>query len=297
MSRAEDGPGRLSQKVCGRTVQMTILRWKGGNIVIIKQHLYARTTRGRKGSPSPPSGGGGGGTRPWWLALLACGGAYWPLALEPSAMTSRHPYYCGHPHCCGHPPAPGWESRMQLGGGGTCTFPNIRGNPDKPTHPPSDPPPRYRINWQLSKRLLVGAPTTRANTAVLRGLLKGKCSEKENGALGPTEALCRALLAQGAALAQLGTGGTAAPLLIPSHRLSRASPPHLPPRLRQSLCGPGMHFHCAVHVHNTATAPSAAASSSTTLGAHAPLPPASAAPSCTARTFTVKATGGGPTVS
>ena len=34
-------------------------------------------------------GGGGVGTRPWWLALLACGGAYWPLTLEPSAMTSR----------------------------------------------------------------------------------------------------------------------------------------------------------------------------------------------------------------
>ena len=44
-------------------------------------------------------GGGGFATRPWWLALLACGGAYWPLALEPCAMTSRHP------HCCGHPPA------------------------------------------------------------------------------------------------------------------------------------------------------------------------------------------------
>ena len=43
-------------------------------------------------------GGGGVGTRPWWLALLACGGAYWPFAFEPSAMTSRHPYYCGHPH-------------------------------------------------------------------------------------------------------------------------------------------------------------------------------------------------------
>ena len=50
-------------------------------------------------------GGGGVGTRPWWLALLTCGGAYWPLALEPSAMTSWHLYYCGHPHCCGHPPA------------------------------------------------------------------------------------------------------------------------------------------------------------------------------------------------
>ena len=40
-------------------------------------------------------GGGGVGTRPWWLALLACGGAYWPLTLEPSAMTSRHPYFFG----------------------------------------------------------------------------------------------------------------------------------------------------------------------------------------------------------
>ena len=59
-------------------------------------------------------GGGGFGTRPWWLALLACGGAYWPLAFEPSAMTSRHPYYCGHPHCRGHPPSLGGESRMQL---------------------------------------------------------------------------------------------------------------------------------------------------------------------------------------
>ena len=46
-------------------------------------------------------GGGGVGTRPRWLALLACGGAYWPLALEPSSMTSRRPYYCGHPHCRG----------------------------------------------------------------------------------------------------------------------------------------------------------------------------------------------------
>ena len=44
-------------------------------------------------------GGGGGGTRPGWLDLSACGGAYWPLAFEPSAMTSRHPHYCGHPHC------------------------------------------------------------------------------------------------------------------------------------------------------------------------------------------------------
>ena len=49
--------------------------------------------------------GGGAGIRPWWLALFACGGAYWPLALEPSAVTSGHPHYCGHPHCRGHPPA------------------------------------------------------------------------------------------------------------------------------------------------------------------------------------------------
>ena len=58
-------------------------------------------------------GGGKAGTRPWWLALLDCGGAYWPLALEPSAMTSRHPHYCGHCTAVGiHLPA--WESRMQL---------------------------------------------------------------------------------------------------------------------------------------------------------------------------------------
>ena len=37
--------------------------------------------------PVARAGGGGVGTRPCWLALLACGGAYWPLALEPSAMT------------------------------------------------------------------------------------------------------------------------------------------------------------------------------------------------------------------
>ena len=57
--------------------------------------------------------GEGFGTRPWWLALLACGGAYWPLALEPSAMTSRYPHYCGIRTAAGIP-LPGWESRMQL---------------------------------------------------------------------------------------------------------------------------------------------------------------------------------------
>ena len=43
------------------------------------RHLWREPCRG---------GGGGVGTRPWWLALSACGGAYWPLAFEPSAMTS-----------------------------------------------------------------------------------------------------------------------------------------------------------------------------------------------------------------
>ena len=61
--------------------------------------------RVRRSAAGLPGGGGGVGTRPWWLALFACGGANWPLTLEPSAMTSRHPYYCGHPHCRGHPPA------------------------------------------------------------------------------------------------------------------------------------------------------------------------------------------------
>ena len=46
---------------------------------------------------------------PWWLALLACGGAYWLFAFEPSAMTSRPPHYCGHP-----PAGGGGGSRMQL---------------------------------------------------------------------------------------------------------------------------------------------------------------------------------------
>ena len=78
-----------------------------------------RGTRGPEGPTQRGSrdlagggGGGGSGTRPWGLALLACGGAYWPLALEPSAMTSRHPY------CCGHPPA--------LGGGGIQNAPSAQ---------------------------------------------------------------------------------------------------------------------------------------------------------------------------
>ena len=59
---------------------------------------YGEDERERCGEMGERGGGGG-------LALLASGGAYWPLALEPSAMTSRHLHYCRHPHCRGHPPA------------------------------------------------------------------------------------------------------------------------------------------------------------------------------------------------
>ena len=68
---------------------------------------YHAVSYGTGVAPTCFFGGGEVGTRPWWLALLACGGAYWPLAFEPSAMTSRYPYYCEHPHCC------------TLGGGGS----------------------------------------------------------------------------------------------------------------------------------------------------------------------------------
>ena len=91
-------------------------------------------------------GGGGGCTRPWWFALLACGGAYWPLALEPSAVTSRHPHYCGHPHCRGHPPS--WVGIQNApsahgvhGGGGV-----IRRNP-----PQATPPPKTKKNYSEEK--------------------------------------------------------------------------------------------------------------------------------------------------
>ena len=79
--------------------------------VLTKSNFSARNVltdpRGGGGGGSGGGGGGRGGTRPWWLALLACGGAYWPLAAEPSAMTSRHPHFCGHPHYRGHLPALG----------------------------------------------------------------------------------------------------------------------------------------------------------------------------------------------
>ena len=86
----------------------------------------------RLGALEGVRGGGGVGTRPWWLALVACGGAYWPLALEPSAMTSRPPYYCGHPRCRGHPPCLGGDSR---GGGGVPPLP-FQCIPAAPPPPP-----------------------------------------------------------------------------------------------------------------------------------------------------------------
>ena len=84
----------------GRVVNHEHLAISEGCTVV---HRLSCGDRGRAGMRWP-GGGGGAGTRPWWLALLACGGACWPLALEPSAMTSRHPHYCG---CRGggvHPP-------------------------------------------------------------------------------------------------------------------------------------------------------------------------------------------------
>ena len=59
-------------------------------------HRYmSQDLNSKDGGSKPPhcvglwGWGGGVGTRPGWLALLACGGAYWPLGFEPSAMTSR----------------------------------------------------------------------------------------------------------------------------------------------------------------------------------------------------------------
>ena len=77
----------------------------------------------------------GGGLAPG-LGGWLCGGAYWPLALEPSAMTSRHPHYCGHLHYCrhlhcrGHPPS--W-------GGGTpeCNFGGGASSQRAVSNPPS----------------------------------------------------------------------------------------------------------------------------------------------------------------
>ena len=100
---------------------------------------------GASNNSGSPWGGGGVGTRPWWLALLACGGAYWPLALEPSAMTSRHPYFCGHPHRRGHPPAlgGGGESRVQLISARYAVITKTPGWEGGGVPPPPQPPPPF----------------------------------------------------------------------------------------------------------------------------------------------------------
>ena len=111
---------------------------KRGGVRGLRRGLCVRRRRdpalGRWAMRVRRRGGGGFGTRPWRLALSACGGAYWPLALEPSAMTSRPPHYCGHPHCRGHPPAPGggghpecnfcpWRPPLTARGGGALSAP------------------------------------------------------------------------------------------------------------------------------------------------------------------------------
>ena len=62
--------------------------------------------------------GGGGWHKALVVGSVSLRGAYWPLAFQPSAMTSRHPYYCGHPHCRGQCGCPRqcWE------GGGVMTL-------------------------------------------------------------------------------------------------------------------------------------------------------------------------------
>ena len=79
-----------------------------------------QSAKGGKGSTAQ-QGRGGFGTRPWWLALLACGGAYWPLALEPSAVTSRHPHYCGHPRAWVDRDVFEWGERGRGGAKFLCT--------------------------------------------------------------------------------------------------------------------------------------------------------------------------------
>ena len=59
LSKAEDGPRRLLQKVSGKMVQMTILPWRGGQHRNQKQHVRMAADKiGRPPLPSPPTG--------WW---------------------------------------------------------------------------------------------------------------------------------------------------------------------------------------------------------------------------------------
>ena len=83
--------------------------------------------------------------------------------LQPMNNVGGLPRSATHPPTqkTGHPP---W-------GGGTCIFPKIRENPDKPTHPPSDPPPppRYSINQSLSYGLVHTACCVSLTGAWARG--------------------------------------------------------------------------------------------------------------------------------
>ena len=71
--------------------------------------------------------GGGVGTRPWWLALLACGGAYWPLALEPSATfgggVGTRPWWLALLACGGAYWPLAFEPSATFGEGGVGTRP------------------------------------------------------------------------------------------------------------------------------------------------------------------------------
>ena len=82
--RGGGGGGGLQPVLMRPSPQLSVKTWGG----------WAVGGRGvggsARGGGAGGCGGGGGegvGTRPWWLALLACGGAYWPLAFVPSAMT------------------------------------------------------------------------------------------------------------------------------------------------------------------------------------------------------------------
>ena len=78
------GGGRLQPVLMRPTPQLSFKTWGGGS-----------HTRTRPGRPPRVGGRWGFGTRPWRLALVACGSAYWPLTLEPSAMTRGGGGYIG----------------------------------------------------------------------------------------------------------------------------------------------------------------------------------------------------------
>ena len=149
-----------------------------------------------KSRDAPLSPGGGGGTRPWWLALLACGGAYWPLALEPSAMTggggSRGGWGASSYGCQPFQyivgdatPTTHWSSKVKVpegvgfgtrpegrGGGGARvsrgSIPQLRiATPPSPT---STPPPRGHTRRNPQHVAPGRAPGRTRPTARLQGL-------------------------------------------------------------------------------------------------------------------------------